>query len=91
MKSNNLMDLISVYFAQGRLEGEMIKIFLEANGIEAILTQEPAAAVYGISIGEMGIVEVLVSPEKEQEARVLLNDMENGKFLPDNSEDDQLT
>ena len=79
--TRSLSDLISVYNAQGRLEGEMIKAFLKSNGIEVYLTQEPAAAVYGIVIGEMGIVEVLVDPDKADEAREVLAAMERGEFM----------
>lgn len=79
--TRSLSDLISVYNAQGRLEGEMIKSFLKSNGIEVFLTQEPAAAVYGIVIGELGIVEVLVDPDKADEARAVLAAMERGEFI----------
>ncbi len=79
--NTSLQDMVSVYNAQGRLEGEMIKAFLEANGIDAILTQESAASVYGISVGVMGIVEVLVAPEDTDAALSLLASMERGDFL----------
>jgi len=78
--TSSLSDLISVYNARGRLEGEMIKAFLESKGISVILTQEGAAAALGLSIGPLGIVEVLVNPENADEAHALLVSMEQGYY-----------
>lgn len=78
--TSSLSDLISVYNARGRLEGEMIKAFLESKGISVILTQEGAAAALGLSIGPLGIVEVLVDPENADEAHALLVSMEQGYY-----------
>lgn len=78
--ASSLGDFISVYDARGRLEGEMLKAFLESNGIRVILTQEGAAAAIGLSIGPLGIVEVLVDPENADEAHALIVSMEQGYF-----------
>jgi len=78
--TSSLSDFISVYNARGRLEGEMIKGFLESKGISVILTQEGAAAALGLSIGPLGIVEVLVDPENADEAHALLVSMEQGYY-----------
>lgn len=82
--SNSLQNMISVYNAQGRLEGEMIKAFLEAYGIDVILTQESAGSIYGFAVGALGIVEVLVNPESADSARKLLLAMENGELQQPN-------
>ncbi len=76
--NTSLQDMVSVYNAQGRLAGEMIKAFLESYGIESILTQESAAAIYGLTVGALGIVEVLVAAEQADAARQLLISMEEG-------------
>ncbi|MFH1446917.1 MAG: DUF2007 domain-containing protein [Chloroflexota bacterium] len=78
--ASSLSDFISVYNARGRLEGEMLKAFLESKGIRVILTQEGAAAAIGLSIGPLGIVEVLVDPENADEAHALLVSMEQGDY-----------
>ena len=54
--SKSLSDLISVYKAHGRLEGEMVKAFLEANGVRSIISQEAAGSIYGLTLGDLGIV-----------------------------------
>jgi len=82
--SGSLQDMETVYNAQGRLEGEMIKAFLEAYGIDVILTQESAGSIYGFAVGALGIVEVLVKPELADTARNLLISMEKGDLLISN-------
>ncbi|MCJ7694449.1 MAG: DUF2007 domain-containing protein [Anaerolineaceae bacterium] len=80
MMTSSLSDMVSVYNAQGRLDGEMVKAFLEANGIRVILTQEGAAAAYGLTVGAFANVEVLVDKVNETTALALINSMEDGEF-----------
>ena len=80
------MKLVSVYATAGQLEAEMIKGFLEAQGIEAILNQESLGRTMGLSAGPLGRVQVLVRESQSAEARELLNAMNNGEF--DNLEGD---
>ena len=77
-KSNSQFS--KVYVANGKLDAEMIKVFLEASGIPAILTQESAGRTLGLTIGKLGEVEVLVPVENETDARKLLDAMEHGDF-----------
>jgi hypothetical protein len=74
------MKLVNVYDAAGQLEAEMIKSFLSAQGITAIINQESVGRTYGLSAGVLGIVEVLVPDSQSEEARNLLTAMENGEF-----------
>lgn len=80
MMTSSLSDMVPIYNAQGRLDGEMVKAFLEANGIRVILTQESAAAAYGLTIGAFANVEVLVDKINETAALALINSMEDGEF-----------
>jgi hypothetical protein len=75
--------IVSIYQVAGQLEGEMIKNFLEANGIPAGLSQESAGIVYGLTVGSLGNVEILVTEENAEKARALLLDYESGKFNDD--------
>lgn len=78
---------VSVYVAPGRLAAEMIRAFLESYEIPARLSQESAGAAIGLTIGELGEVEILVPSDQEKKARDILIAMEAGQFENGNSED----
>ena len=74
------MELVTVYQAEGQLEAEMIKSFLEAQGIDVVINQESIGRTYGLSVGTLGMVEVLVPKSQAEDAEQLLKAMENGEF-----------
>ncbi len=78
----------TVTTASGQLEAEMIKAFLESNGIPALLNQESAGIVFGLTVGPLGEVKVLVPVDKLEEARAILVDMDNGKYIVDDNQGD---
>jgi len=80
MTEHGLSDLIVVYRAKGLVDGEMIRGFLEAQGIPASVSQEAAGKIYGLTIGDLGAAEVLVRAQDEQKALELLREMEAGEF-----------
>lgn len=80
MTEPGLSDLVVVYRAKGLVDGEIIRGFLEAQGIPASVSQEAAGKIYGLTIGDLGIAEVLVRAEDEQKALELLQEMESGGF-----------
>lgn len=80
MKENSFDQFVSVYLAKGNLDGEMIKAFLEAHGIPTMLSQEAAGKVYGLTVGDLGGVDVLVNLSDEARARELLQAMESGEY-----------
>ena len=69
-----------VYLANGMLEAESIKAFLEANEIPAFLNQESAGVTYGFSVGLLGQVEVIVPLTRVEEAKRLIKEMNDGQF-----------
>jgi hypothetical protein len=75
-----------VYIANGYLEAESIKIFLESFGIPAYTNQESAGLAYGFTVGQLGEVEILVPLDKVEEAKKVIEDMKTGK-LEDQSGD----
>jgi hypothetical protein len=75
------MELIKVYNAAGQLEAEMIKSFLQAHEIIAVLNQESVGRTYGLSVGPLGLVEVLVHETQVSEALALLNAMDHGELV----------
>ncbi len=80
MTEHNLPDLVVVYRAKGLIEGEIIKGFLEAQGIRASVSQEAAGKIYGLTVGDLGIAEILVRAEDKDKAVALLREVEAGEF-----------
>jgi len=74
------MTLNKVYTAAGQLEAEMIKAFLESQGIQVILNQESVGRTIGLSAGTLGQVDVLVPEEQLIPAKALLADLAAGKY-----------
>lgn len=75
-------NIVSVYQVSGQLEGEFIKSFLAAHGIQAGLAQESAGIVYGLTIGALGNVDVLVNEKDVEKARQLLLEFQEHKSTP---------
>jgi predicted amino acid racemase len=64
-------ELVVVYTTQGALRAEIIKGKLESAGIPAIVKVE-SQNVIPMTVDGIGKAEVLVSKEREQEARAVL-------------------
>lgn len=81
MKSKRLEDLVAVYATKGgELAATPIKDFLEAQGIPTMIGQDSAGAIYGFTVGNLGVATILVDPENEEAARALLAKMDEGAF-----------
>lgn len=74
------MNLVSVFSAAGLLEADMLKAFLEAQGLQVVLSQESVGRTLGLSAGTLGMVEVLVPEDQVVEARKLIKDIADGEF-----------
>ena len=61
----------------GRLEAEMLKSFLEAEGVPVELFQEGAGQAFAVNIGALGVVQVFVPKDKLAEAMPLIEAFEN--------------
>ncbi len=68
-------DLVEVYVAAGLPEANLIKSYLEANDIPVMAVQEGAGAAYGITVGILGEVRLLVAERQAEEARQLIESM----------------
>lgn len=73
-----------VYVADGMLQAESIRIMLESFGITAFVNQESAGTTYGLTVGFLGEVEVIVPLDQVAEAKKIIADMEDGKLIDDN-------
>lgn len=67
--------LVEVY---NRLEAEMIKAALEAEGIPAELFQESTGhSAYPVTVGLLGLVQIFIPKEKVADARTWLDAYNN--------------
>jgi hypothetical protein len=74
-----------VFVANGRLEADSVKILLESFGIPAFTNQQSAGMTYGLTVGPLGEVDVMVPDNYLIQAKKVISDMENGLLqLPDN-------
>jgi hypothetical protein len=70
--------------ASGKLEADIIKGMLEAQGVETMLSYEAAATAYGLGVGRLARVEILVREEQIAEAEAILEDYQSGKYAEEN-------
>lgn len=73
-------DLVVIYTASGQFQAEIIKGLLQAAGIPVQLTQESTGAVYALTVGPLGEVEVLVPETYAEQAEALIAAMERGEL-----------
>jgi hypothetical protein len=73
-------EYVLIYTTYGKLAGEMIRLLLESMDIPTMLLQESAGAVYGLTVGPLGEVKILVPSAYVEEASRILNEMEAGNL-----------
>jgi len=76
-----------VFTASGELQAQQVRAFLEAAGIASDLRGESLRNTHGLTINELGMVEILVSDADEDRARALLASVENGECRLGDDED----
>jgi hypothetical protein len=64
----------------GEIQAELLRGLLEAQGIPVTLNQEGAGRAYGINVGSLGMVQIMVPSHHSAEARQVLDDYQSGKF-----------
>ena len=77
------MRYVQVYRANGALEAEMIRNFLEAAGIPARISQESAGLTLGLTVGSLGEAMVSVPESYQTEAINHLQAMKSGELETD--------
>jgi hypothetical protein len=74
----------------GEFTAENLRALLQAQGIQVYLNQEGAGRAYGLSVGPLGKVQILVPEEQLIEAQQILNQFDQGEFeSADNGLDSQ--
>ena len=72
---------VIVYNAAGQLQADMIIALLKSKGIESFSSMESVGAVYGLTVGTLGDAKVYVLEKDQEEASLILQQMEDGNFL----------
>lgn len=80
-------DFEKVYTAYGQLEADMVRLMLEAAGIQVVLRRESAGAVYGLTVGPLGEVLLYVRKDQFAEAVDLIEAMNKGELEQLDDED----
>ena len=81
-------ELQRVFVASGELHAQQICAFLEAAGIEAIVSGESLRNTHGLTLDGLGSVAVLVAASDAERARSLLRSAEAGRFWLGDEVDD---
>jgi hypothetical protein len=77
----------SVFTANGEIEAQQVRAFLDAAGISSEVRGESLRKTHGLTLDGLGTVEILVSDADEARARALLASAEGGAFrLDDDAE-----
>jgi len=71
---------VLVETAQGQLQAEIIRGLLEAQGITVWVNSPGAAHAYAVTVGTLGMVELLVPSNSVDKARQVLEAYYRGDF-----------
>ncbi|MGW8142979.1 MAG: putative signal transducing protein [Anaerolineales bacterium] len=73
----------------GELQADIIRSLLESQGIEVFLNQEGAGKAYGLSIGPLGEVQILVPEHQKEAANKIVDDYYAGNYEVDDELDSE--
>jgi hypothetical protein len=85
MADQSWVEVVKVF---GELQAEMLRGLFEAQGIPVMLNQEGAGRAYGINVGRLGEVQILVPSDYVAEAQSVLADYEAGVFEEEGQADE---
>jgi Putative prokaryotic signal transducing protein len=79
-----------VYVAYNEPEAYIVAGRLQSEGIRAFVHQEPVGRAYGLSVGPLGEVKVLVHPDQYDQSLEIIEDgellSEDSDIVPDDDE-----
>lgn len=65
-----------VYVAYSEPEAYVVAGRLKSEGVDSFVHQEPVGRAYGLSVGPLGEVKVMVRPDQYDQALTILDDDE---------------
>jgi hypothetical protein len=79
-----------VYETNGSFLAEMLRGLLEAQEIPVVLSQEGAGRVYGLTVGILGRVQILVPAKDLERAQHILEEYETSAIADLDVSDDEM-
>jgi hypothetical protein len=76
-------DTMIVETTSGMIEAEIIRGLLESRGLTVQLFQESAGKIYGLGVGRLGRVDLMVPLDQADEARQIVADYHAGRLIDD--------
>lgn len=76
-------DTVIVETTSGMIEAEIIRGLLESRGLTVQLFQESAGKIYGLGVGRLGQVDLVVPRDQADEARQIVADYHAGRLIDD--------
>jgi len=73
----------SVFTANGEIQAQQVRAFLQAAGISSELRGESLRNTHGLTLDGLGTVEIVVTDVDADRARELLASAESGEFRLD--------
>jgi hypothetical protein len=73
-------ELQRVFVANGEVQGQQVRAFLETAGIATVVRGESLRHTHGLTLNGLGAVEILVAEADVERARSLLDAAEAGQF-----------
>lgn len=77
-----------VWIANGEMQAQQVRAFLEASGIATLERGEALRNTHGLTVDGLGAVEIYVSAADAEHARSLIESAEAGRLrLPDEGDE----
>ncbi len=71
-------DIVKVGSVSGKIEAEILRGLLESNGIQVWLLHEAAATVYGLGVGPLARVDLMVPAAQAKQAAEIIKGYRSG-------------
>jgi hypothetical protein len=71
-------DIVKVGTVSGKLEAEIVRGLLESQGIQVWLVHEAAATIYGLGIGPLASVDIMVLAKQARQASKVIESYQSG-------------
>ncbi len=77
-----------VYTTSGMPSAEMIRMLLESYDIAVLIVPESAGVAYGLTVGPLGSVDILVDEEDMEKAEEILRQYEQGELASNDEKEE---